>query len=700
MSNLPSNTALVSTKSAADLSAVSQRLASRIQEAFGQTGVVHGLDISIRQHGGLTLAVLRNGAPVQLRDALCEDHRLHEDLWVHLQSGADNELLLRFPGNDRAVISLAQSVLSGVLRAADLEKREESLLEELGANWEILEALYEISTDVLRSGGIKEALGRLVQRVVSLQEDLYVALFVTRHGCLEPLVSTGEDARILQASELGRVEQVLKERSVVLQNRLEPLDDDRDARANWRDATSIAASPLTSGEKCIGFVVAWRNDARCEFDSSFSRLLETIAYQASMLMDSDRLNRKVRESQLLAQEIEIASSIQQTLLLANAPKHMAGLEAAAFSLPSQSIDGDFYDFFQHPDGTLDVLIGDVMGKGVAAALLGAATKSQFLRSIANLALRSTGIVPEPREIVHRAATRLSSRLMALERFVTLCYARFDTNCGRLNFVDCGHTSTIHASKRTGEWCFLRSDDLPFGVYEDFQCEQHSAEMLPGDTFLFYSDGVTENRSPDGEFFGEERLAECVQTWSSWGPSVLLDQIRKEAVRFRGSETFSDDFTCVAIRVRLGTESETPLVSRVTNFQCDLDALNSFRIWLRELAAAILPCGLDDDCVSRMELACTELFANCAIHSGERPCQAPIRIEGFAHMDRVVVRIHHAGPAYDPLSVPPPTFDGSRDSGFGLFIVSRSADELVHRRDVDGTNTTTISFARASRNREK
>ena len=145
------------------------------------------------------------------------------------------------------------------------------------------------------------------------------------------------------------------------------------------------------------------------FDAPFSRLLEAIAYQASMLLESDRLNRAIRENERLAQEIEIASSIQQTLLMGNPPVGIPSIEIAACSAPSQHIDGDFHDFLRH-GAAVDVLIGDVMGKGVAAALLGAAAKLQFLRAIANLSLR--GGASSPVDIVRRAASRLSERLIA------------------------------------------------------------------------------------------------------------------------------------------------------------------------------------------------------------------------------------------------------------------------------------------------
>ncbi len=107
-----------------------------------------------------------------------------------------------------------------------------------------------------------------------------------------------------------------------------------------------------------------------------------------MLMESERLNRKVRESELLAKEVEIASSIQQTLLLANAPKDVPGMEVAACSIASQHIDGDFHEFFQHPNGTLDVIVRRCDGQGAS----GCAARSCHQESTPSLGRKSGSAV--------------------------------------------------------------------------------------------------------------------------------------------------------------------------------------------------------------------------------------------------------------------------------------------------------------------
>jgi sigma-B regulation protein RsbU (phosphoserine phosphatase) len=435
----------------------------------------------------------------------------------------------------------------------------------------------------------------------------------------------------------------------------------------------------------IGLVMVWREDRRYVFDAPFSRLLEAIAFQASMLLESDRLNRAMRENERLAQEIEIASSIQQTLLTGRPPVGVPRIEIAAYSAASQQIDGDFHDFLRHGDA-VDVVIGDVMGKGVAAALLGAATKSQFLRAIANLSLR--GSTPSPVAIVRRAASRLSERLIAVERFVTLCYARFDPPRSTVEFVDCGHTGILLHRKLTGESMFLRGDDLPLGISMESKFEQRSAPIMTGDTFLLFSDGVTETRNTEGDLFGEERLIEAVETFCSLGPTILVQQIRKAADEFRGEAPQADDFSCVALRLGPKPDSEIPERS-AAEFACGLGELQSVGTWLRNIAER---AGVEPERLARLEMSCHEAFVNCVKYGSPGECTRPVYLEGAIFKTHLQIEIRHQGPAFDPLTIPPPSFDGSRDGGFGTFIIMRSADALEYRRDGD---INVISFSQFS-----
>ena len=657
-----------------------QVLAARIGQALAKVTGIDGLGVELRSGRGASCWLLGEAPPDP--NTICSHFPVDRD-------GAA-ELLVYSALSELPMRRLLDATIRSILETLEVERREELLLEELGTNWESLEALYEISTDVLRFGNLKDALQRLIDRFTSLQEGLGAVLFAEREGMLEPLASSGACPERLHWADLGEMAKPIREsRPIVINDRPSVKTT---ADFCWAAATRLAAAPVTSRESVIGVLIVWREDLRREFDSPFSRLMEAITHQASMLLESDRLHRTVLENERLAQEIEIASSIQQTLLLGNPPANLPGFEIAAFSVASQQIDGDFHDFLQHPDGSLDVLIGDVMGKGVAAALLGAATKSQFLRSLSNLALASKGEPPQAVDIVRRAAGRLGERLISLDRFVTLLYARFDADRRRVSFVDCGHTGIVLHRKMTGETTFLRGDDLPLGVELECRCEQHAFDVMPGDTLLLYSDGVTETRNPAGEFFGEDRLVEAVENFSALGPELLVEQIRRQAAQFGAREKFSDDFTCIAARIRLTPETK-PLSFLCSQYVFDLGQLAQAREWFRTCACAVPGGGLDEGSAFQLELVCTEAFVNTVIHGKRTGSSPPIRLKALFFEDHVTIEMRHQGPPFDPLSVPPPAFDGSKDSGFGTYIILRSADEVCYSREEPATNMISISISR-------
>ena len=254
-------------------------------------------------------------------------------------------------------------------------------------------------------------------------------------------------------------------------------------------------------------------------------------------------------AQARQREAETGAKIQQTLLLGQPPRDLPGARVAALTIPSQQIDGDFYDFFRHSDHCLDVVVGDVMGKGVPAALLGAAIKSHFLRALSQLsASLDQGKLPAPEEIVTVVHTDVTRQFIGLESFVTLCYARFDLESRQVAFVDCGHTKTVHFQCRRGICETLRGRNIPLGFSEREIYQQVAVPFEAGDMFFFYSDGVTEAKNETGEFFGEDRLLELIRAHGGLEPEALIDKVRSAVVAFAQAETFADDVTCVAVKI--------------------------------------------------------------------------------------------------------------------------------------------------------
>lgn len=264
------------------------------------------------------------------------------------------------------------------------------------------------------------------------------------------------------------------------------------------------------------------------------------------------------EKEARRQEIRIAAEIQQALLLEPAPTGIRGGEVAALTIPSEGADGDFIDFFDHSPTCLDVIVGDVMGKGIPAALIGAGTKSRFSRILTRLLTRAGGGgaeggavptgLPSPENIMRRLQDEMGDRLFDLHRFVTLCYARFDFAARRLTFVDAGHMPTMHVSGADGLCREVKGMGCPLGFPFLPPYQEVTVDIGPGDVFLLFSDGLLEGANAAREVFGLSRIAATLTRLREAPAAGILDGLLAEFRGFVARESFHDDVSCVVVKV--------------------------------------------------------------------------------------------------------------------------------------------------------
>jgi phosphoserine phosphatase RsbU/P len=581
----------------------------------------------------------------------------------------------------QAVCHLVQAAI----RRLELEQENESLLKELSVSWESLEAVYEISSDLRLLQNPRDLLRRITNKAAAIQEELRAILWLEESGQLTPVAVENAVEVLPRGREEGLVGQVLAARSPVIFNGRPHLVAIHNLEPELQHAASVAVVPVATRQGVLGALEVWQEHGRSEFDSGAMRLLEALALQVAMVIENDRLHRESIESERLRQEVEIGSTIQQMLLLGQPPRDLLGIQLAALTIPSQRIDGDFYEFITHSDQCLDIIVGDVMGKGVPAALLGAATKSHFLRAINHLLSPSgQGRLAEPQEIMTLVAAAVAGQLIGLESFVTVCYARFDMARRRVDFVDCGHTRTIHFRRRTGACELLHGLNLPLGVIEGEVYQQISMPFDDGDIFLFYSDGLTDARDRGGSFFGEEQLAELVQANSHLDPQRLLETIRLAVTAFSRSRTFADDLTGVVVKIAAAIESG-PIARFDLEIASHMQELARVRAFVRGLWLRLPASAASEDSMNELELAVSEALANIVSHAYHGSPRQRIRVEADVFEDRMVVRLYDWGRSFDPTKVEPPAFDGSKESGFGVYIIAHTVDEVHYWRDDQGRN---------------
>lgn len=289
--------------------------------------------------------------------------------------------------------------------------------------------------------------------------------------------------------------------------------------------------PLKSHGKLIGVFNAQHNELNA-FPPSRIQLLEALAGHIATAIENARMfQRERKEKERMRKELNEAQRIQLGLFPRDAPV-IAGCTVNGLCLPCQEVGGDWYDYIPLQHDRLAVVLADVSGKGMGAALLMSSTRT-VLRMVAE-----TGLPPG--EVLSRV-NNILFKDFPTAKFVTMIYAVLDPNNRRIVFANAGHVHPLLVNSNGAQ--FLKTDaGLPLGIQESSFSER-TVELTSGSRLLFCSDGVTEAMNPSMEQYGESRLRDHIAKPSSTVQS-LLDDVRS----FTAGQPASDDVTVVMIQM--------------------------------------------------------------------------------------------------------------------------------------------------------
>lgn len=399
----------------------------------------------------------------------------------------------------------------------------------------------------------------------------------------------------------------------------------------------------------------------------------------------------------LQQDLHIGAQVHDVLLIGQVPKELPEAHLEVLTHPSKEIDGDFHEFYQPSEHVLDVVLGDVMGKGIPAALVGTAVKAQMMRCAKplNPMQSCAGQGPwlphvlTPAEILKEVQAELAQNLIDLEFFVTLFYGRFDFTHRRFTYVDCGSTKPIIYRPDDQSVAFLGGPNFPLGMVATDNYVEKSVSFEPGDIFLFYSDGVTEARNPDNQLYGEDRLVDILKNYGRCQPKALLHLIEQSALKWDRSEQLDDDVTLMSITIDKEWQP-SQLLRREAKFHSDLAQLEAVRQFVANVCA-LSPDGLDP-CCEQLQLALNEAFANVVEHGYDNESDREIKIRGEVCHDKIVFTLLDRGQAFRPSDIQEPSLAGDRSGGFGLYIMRQVADDLSYlpKASDTGWNQLTLS----------
>jgi serine phosphatase RsbU (regulator of sigma subunit) len=315
----------------------------------------------------------------------------------------------------------------------------------------------------------------------------------------------------------------------------------------------IGADPGSAGRGLIGVVLAaflrtaggyrgsillGRAPDQPFFTAGDKRLVASVASQAALALERADLQRAVADRRALDQELAIGRRIQVSLMPRRFPQ-IPGWEIAATYEPAREVGGDFYDVFGLRDqpGRLGLVVADVTGKGIPAAILMADT-----RALIHAAADHGGTPIETLARVNQIL--ISERSSGL--FVTVAHAVLDTATGGLSFASAGHDA-IHVLRADGRLDVLDPPGRLVGMVVELRAVLLELVLEPGDALVAHTDGVTEARSRDGGFYGEDRFRDLLRSLAGAEAATIVETVDAAVAEFRAGADPSDDLTLLVVR---------------------------------------------------------------------------------------------------------------------------------------------------------
>ena len=306
--------------------------------------------------------------------------------------------------------------------------------------------------------------------------------------------------------------------------------------------------PITGREGAlIGMLVLGQRLSEEPYSREDKHLLDSVASQAGIALENIRLAEKMAErmeaDRRAAHEMEIAREVQVRLFPQMLPP-LRTLEYAGACIQARIVGGDYYDFLHLGPGRMGMVLADISGKGIAAALLMANLQ-------ANLRSQYAVALDDPHKLL-QSVNRLFYENTPDERFATLFFADYDDASRKLRYANCGHNPPLLLCAN-GIVERLGATATVLGMFREWQCEIQEVLLHPGDTLVLYTDGVTEASAASGEEFGDNRLMEILLADRKLSVSALLARIQEAVQQFSGQGPQADDLTLIVAKAPPGDD---------------------------------------------------------------------------------------------------------------------------------------------------
>ncbi len=557
------------------------------------------------------------------------------------------------------------------------EQALQGMTDELISAWDQLELVYRVTQSLASTSDLISVLRSIlaeVKRVLNAGEGF---LILEQEDNLTYVSVGGDDHFSSQRRQLYY--RLQRAQRLVLCNDIETL------REFWPDApedlTNLLGMRLLTSTSTLA-VVGLTNKGGRGFSAGDGKLLTAVAEQIAAIINNTLLHQRVLAQERMQRELEIAAEIQISLLPRGLPK-VPGVEFAVASLPATEVGGDFYDFISLNEDCLGIVVGDVAGKGVPAAML---------TSLARTILRvEAGYGHPPQQVITQTNHALLQDLQHAEMFVTALVACLNRDDLTLTYANAGHTPGVWWRADLGTFESLMATTPPLGIQIADEGNNQTLQLSPGDFLVFYTDGVTEAMSLDSQIFGGDRLKKALTAHARGTANDLVQSVLSAVRAFRQGAPWSDDLTMIVMKVNPSATPQHPQLEPAVEFgvPADLQSLENISRQVTQVCRSLPdlpPSPISDDFVYLVELAVSEICTNIIQHSylmvgGEiRGSLTPLA-------NGIQIDLYDDGESFDPNNVPEPSsqFNALNEGGYGLHIVRQIMDSVQYQPNTSKGN---------------
>lgn len=411
-----------------------------------------------------------------------------------------------------------------------------------------LRMLLDITQKISRSLDLQEVLNQVMETLDSLipydAAGIFVLECVDKHSVSEgeePCSFKSEAVRGYDIDELSELHLKLGEGfighvAMTGEPIISPDVRENPVYLNARDRTkSEMVAPIISNDEVIG-VFDLESDLLDAYSKDDLDVLMLLAAQVAIIIEKVMLHEQLIEKKRLEGQLEVARQVQLELLPANDPE-LSGYDISAYNFPTEEVSGDYYDWVAIYEDQIAIVIADVSGKGVPAALLMA-----FLRA----SLRAATHIGYATHISMAKVNYLLWESIERNQFVTAFYGILDGSNRTLSYSNAGHNPPLLV-EANGKHRFIDRGGQPLGMFRDTRYHEYYLSFEPGDLLVLYTDGVTEATNASGEEYGRERMVEAVKAHSNLSARDLIAHLETEVLNWTDGLGAGDDVTFFVIK---------------------------------------------------------------------------------------------------------------------------------------------------------